>query len=234
MALLKTLSESLRGKAMTSGPVELRPPARGDWKKWAELRSQSRSYLEPWEPTWTRDTLTRKAFARRLRAYSLNAQADTGYAFFIFRQDDSALVGSVSLNHVRRGVSQTGSVGYWTGEPFARKGYMTAALVGLLPFAFDTINLHRVSAACLSHNVASRTLLEKVGFSEEGFARKYLRINGSWQDHVMYAVLSTDPRPSLDSLPAPGTSAKSFASHIDDEIDPDSVESGVTGFARQE
>ena len=107
MALLKTLSESLRGKLLVSGAVELRAPVRGDWKQWAELRRQSRSYLEPWEPTWTRDTLTRKAFVRRLRTYSLNAQADTGYAFFVFRQEDSALVGSVSLNHVRRGVSQT-------------------------------------------------------------------------------------------------------------------------------
>lgn len=237
MTLLKTLSEGLRGKPLVSGPIELKPPVRGDWKQWAKLRGQSRSYLEPWEPTWTRDTLTRKAFARRLRAYSLNAQADTGYAFFVFRQEDSTLVGSISLNHVRRGVSQTCSVGYWTGEPFARKGYMTAALVGVIPFAFDTIKLHRVSAACLPHNVASRTLLEKVGFREEGFARKYLRINGSWQDHVMYAMLNTDVRPKLDALSAPGETGKSFASHMEgvaasDGDRPD--RSGVSGFARQE
>jgi ribosomal-protein-alanine N-acetyltransferase len=130
-------------------------------------------------------------------------------------------------------VSQTCSVGYWVGEQYARRGYMTAALIGVLPFAFDTLNLHRVSAACLPHNTASRTLLEKVGFSEEGFARKYLRINGSWQDHVLYAMLGTDSRPSLDSLVAPASGSKSFASHLTEDDVAQSAPSGVSGFARQ-
>ena len=70
---------------------------------------------------------------------------------------------------------------------------MTAALECLLPFAFDRLGLHRVEAACLPHNKASRRLLEKMGFQEEGLARRYLRINGSWQDHVVYALLRDDP-----------------------------------------
>ena len=95
---------------------------------------------------------------------------------------------------------------------------MTAALTGLLPFAFDHLCLHRISAATLPHNIASRTLLEKVGFSEEGFARKYLRINGEWQDHVIYAMLNTDVRPPMlrtvsKSLPEP-----SFAAEIDQAV----------------
>ena len=162
IALLKTLSELMRGRPIDSGRVFLRPPARGDWRSWAALREESRAFLEPWEPAWSRDALTRKAFIRRLRAYGMNSQADTGYSFFIFRREDGALLGGVSLSHVRRGISQTASIGYWIGERFANRGYMTEALSGLLPFAFDRLCLHRISASCMPHNLASRAVLEKV------------------------------------------------------------------------
>jgi len=218
LSVLKSLSEVLRGKPLVSGEVYLRPPVRGDWRQWSTLRGQSRAFLEPWEPTWARDTLTRKAFLRRLRVYALNSQADTGYSFFIFRASDDQLVGGISLNHVRRGVSQTCSIGYWVGEEHARRGYMTAALSGLLPFAFDHLCLHRISAATLVHNTASRTLLKNVGFSEEGFARKYLRINGEWQDHVVFAMLNTDPRPPMLRTVSPTGAQWSFESEIDQAV----------------
>jgi ribosomal-protein-alanine N-acetyltransferase len=197
IGLLKSLSDLRRGRPLVSGRIYLRPPARKDWKQWAALRAQSRAFLERWEPLWSGDTLTRKAFLRRLRAYAMNSQADASYSFFIFRAADDVLLGGVSLNHVRRGISQTCSIGYWIGEPYARQGYMTEAVSGLLPFAFDHLRLHRVGAACLPNNEASRGLLEKLGFTEEGYARKYLRINGEWHDHVLYAILSTDPRPQV-------------------------------------
>jgi ribosomal-protein-alanine N-acetyltransferase len=218
LGVLKSLSEVLRGKPLVSGEVYLRPPARGDWKQWSTLRGQSRTFLEPWEPTWSRDTLSRKAFLRRLRVYALNSQSDTGYSFFVFRTSDDMLLGGISLNHVRRGVSQTCSIGYWIGEQHARRGYMTAGLSGLLPFAFEHLCLHRISAATLPHNTASRTLLEKIGFSEEGFARKYLRINGEWQDHVVYAMLNTDPRPSLLRSVSQSRPEPSFESEMDQAV----------------
>ncbi len=218
LGVLKSLSEVLRGKPLVSGEVYLRPPVRGDWRQWSTLRGQSRAFLEPWEPTWSRDTLSRKAFLRRLRAYALNSQSDTGYSFFIFSGSDDQLLGGISLNHIRRGVSQTCSIGYWIGEQHARRGYMTAALSGLLPFAFDHLCLHRISAATLTHNTASRTLLQKVGFSEEGFARKYLRINGEWQDHVVYAMLNTDSRPPMLRTVSQSRSKPSFETEIDQAV----------------
>jgi ribosomal-protein-alanine N-acetyltransferase len=93
---------------------------------------------------------------------------------------------------VRRGVAQAGSLGYWIGEPFARQGLMTAAVNALIPFAFGTLRLHRLEAACIPNNTASVRLLEKTGFKREGFAREYLCINGVWQDHVLYALLRGD------------------------------------------
>jgi len=89
-------------------------------------------------------------------------------------------------------VAQAGSIGYWIGAPFARKGYMTAALRALTPFCFGTLRLHRLEAACIPDNVASIRLLEKAGFKREGYARSYLCINGVWQDHLLYARLKED------------------------------------------
>ena len=117
------------------------------------------------------------------------------YSFLIFDRADGTLYGGITLSNVRRGVAQAGSVGYWIGEPHARRGFMSEALQLLLNFSFETLGLHRVEAACLPSNGPSRGLLEKSGFIQEGLARRYLRINGIWQDHVCYAVLRTDPRP---------------------------------------
>ena len=104
-------------------------------------------------------------------------------------------MGGVTLSNVRRGVAQAASVGYWIGERFARQGYMTEAVLAVVEFAFEELGLHRVEAACLPENDASRSLLLKVGFRQEGYARQYLRINGKWQDHLLFEMLRDDPRP---------------------------------------
>jgi ribosomal-protein-alanine N-acetyltransferase len=177
------------------GPrVLLRAPRSRDWRAWAGLRRESRDFLVPWEPSWPHDALTRRAFRRRLRFYNNEWRTGTGAAFFIFQRDDGRLVGGVTLANIRRGVAQTGSLGYWVGAQYARQGFMTEALDLVLTYAFETIGLHRVEAACLPDNAASQALLRKLGFSREGYARQYLRINGSWRDHVLYGLLRADHR----------------------------------------
>ena len=119
------------------------------------MREASRDFLVPWEPTWPDDDLTRGAFRRRLKRYAEDQRSDLAYAFLIFRSDDNALVGGLTLANIRRGVAQAGSIGYWIGAPFARKGYMTAAVRALIPFCFQTLRLHRLEAACIPANTAS-------------------------------------------------------------------------------
>lgn len=177
--------------------VLLRPPVERDWRAYAELRSASRKFLEPWEPTWPSDALTREAFQRRLARYASDWRDDVGYSFFLYDIETGELLGGVSLSNVRRGVARAGTLGYWVGEAHAGKGHMSEALQLVLGFAYGTLGLHRVEAACLPHNVASRRLLTKLGFREEGLARQYLCINGRWQDHVTHAILHGDPRPGV-------------------------------------
>jgi ribosomal-protein-alanine N-acetyltransferase len=193
MALFRTVSLNESMPAITGTDVTLRVPQASDFTEWSALRETSRAFLTPWEPTWPADDLTRGAFRRRVKRYAEDLRADLAYAFLIFRSSDNAMVGGLTLANIRRGVAQAGSIGYWVGAPYARRGYMTAALRALLPFCFGTLRLHRVEAACIPSNIASIRLLERTGFQREGYARAYLCINGSWQDHLLYARLKDDP-----------------------------------------
>ena len=193
MAFFRTVSSNETLPAIAGAGVTLRVPQGGDYAEWAALRESSRDFLVPWEPTWPADDLTRGAFRRRIKRYAEDLRNDLAYAFLIFRSEDDALVGGLTLANIRRGVGQAGSIGYWTGAPFARKGHMTAAMRALVPFCFGTLRLHRLEAACIPGNTASVRLLEKTGFQREGYARNYLCINGVWQDHLLYARLKDDP-----------------------------------------
>jgi ribosomal-protein-alanine N-acetyltransferase len=193
MALFRTVSSNETLPAITGAGVTLRLPHAGDFTAWAALRERSREFLTPWEPTWPADDLTRGAFRRRLKRYAEDVRGDLAYAFLIFRSEDNAMVGGLTLANIRRGVAQAGSIGYWIGAPFARKGYMTAAMRALAPFCFGTLRLHRLEAACIPSNTASIRLLERTGFQREGYARAYLCINGIWQDHLLYARIKDDP-----------------------------------------
>ena len=193
MAFLRSVGQET-GPVLESRRLVLRTPISGDYVPWAELRALSRDRLVPWEPAWSRDELTRSAFRRRLRHYQRDLRDETGYAFFIFRREDQRLVGGLSLSNVRRGVTLAVTLGYWMGLPFHNRGYMSEAVDTVLPFVFGTLWLHRIEAACLPSNQSSIRVLEKCGFEREGLARRYLRINGVWQDHYLYAALAEDLR----------------------------------------
>jgi ribosomal-protein-alanine N-acetyltransferase len=172
--------------------VELRVPEMADYETWAALRLESRAFLVPWEPAWPQDDLTRTAFRSRVKRYIRDIESDSAYPFFVFRAHDDRLMGAITLSNVRRGVAQAGSVGYWIGSNFVRQGYMTSALTALMPFAFGHLHLHRIEAACLPVNQASIRLLTKCEFRQEGLARRYLKINGRWEDHLLFARLADD------------------------------------------
>jgi ribosomal-protein-alanine N-acetyltransferase len=184
-----------RGLTLTGEAVRLRPPRVTDYPAWSELRLRSREFLQPWEPIWPADDLTKSAFRRRLAAYARDIDLDQAYPLFIFRARDDALVGGITLSNVRRGVAQMASIGYWIGQPYARRGHMLAAVRAVAPFAFQRLGLHRLEAACIPENTPSRELLLKAGFRLEGEARAYLKINGVWRDHLLFGMLAGDLSP---------------------------------------
>src|SRR6202046_4308014 len=172
--------------------VYLRPAVPADYSSWSRLRAASRSFLEPWEPTWPDDDLTRAAFRRRLKRQDDDMARDEAYSFLIFDSVADELLGGVTLGGIRRGVAQSGTLGYWMGAPHAGKGRMTRAVAAAVRFGFATLRLHRIEAAGLPEKGALQTLLGRHGLQREGLARGYLRINGAWRDHLLYALVEPE------------------------------------------
>ncbi len=172
----------------------LRPPLQRDFEAWARLRRDSRAFLLPWEPSWSRDHLTVRAFRNRVAWAERVIRSGDALPLFLIERAGGELVGGLTLSNVRRQPAQAASLGYWIGEPFARRGFMTEALNAVRHHAFTQLDLSRLEAACLPENVASRRLLERCQFKYEGVAQAYLQINGRWRNHVLYAALRADRR----------------------------------------
>lgn len=172
--------------------VVLRHPEAKHYLAWAQVREASRTFLQPWEPLWGADDLTRESFRARLRRYDDDARAGRSFPFFVFRSSDDALVGGATLSRVHRGVALSCTLGYWIGAPYQRQGHTLAAVRALTGFAFRDLDLHRIEAACVPDNAPSRALLLKAGFEQEGFAKSYLKINGVWRDHLLFGLVRPD------------------------------------------
>lgn len=170
----------------------LRAPVLADYDEWRAVRLESRKFLKPFEPRWTEVDLSQRVFRNRLRRGHKQSISGTEFTFFIYVADEGTLrlAGGVTLSNIRRRVAQQVNLGYWMGVNDAGKGVMGRAVATVLPFVFNDLDLHRVHAACLPDNIASRRVLEKNGFKEEGYAENYLKIDGGWRDHVLYGLTS--------------------------------------------
>lgn len=174
--------------------MTLRLPQHSDFRAWSSLRAESRDFLEPWEPVWSADHLSRKAFTNRVYWAARAHAGGTALPLFLIRRSDDSLLGAVTVDNIRRGPAQAATIGYWIGAPFARQGYMAEALRAVIHHCFTVLDLSRIESACLPENIASRAVLEKSGYKYEGVAQSYLQINGRWRNHVLYANLRGDRR----------------------------------------
>ena len=174
--------------------VTLRAPVMGDFREWAKLRGASRAFLEPWEPSWAADELDRGPWRQRMARYRREFGQGSAMSLLIFENARGRLTGGISMGNIRRGVAQSAQIGYWMGEEHAGKGYMGAAIRLMLDHGFGQMRLNRIEAACIPENERSIRVLEKAGFQREGLLRSYLRINGAWRDHILYAITAEDFR----------------------------------------
>jgi len=177
----------------------LRLPQHSDFRPWVVLRSDSADFLVPWEPAWAEDHLSRRSFTNRVYWAARASAQGSALPLFLVRRSDEELLGAITLDNIRRGPAQAGTLGYWIGARHARQGYMREAIRGLAHHAFTGLDLSRIEAACLPENAASRGVLEGAGFKYEGVAQSYLQINGRWRNHVLYANLRGDRRGRTDA-----------------------------------
>ncbi len=172
--------------------VLLRPAVPDDYEQWALVRGRNRDYLKPFEPRWPDKCLEPDFFKRRVERLTEDWLCDRCYAFLVFEKASGELIGGININIVSRGAAQFASLGYWLDEQKQGKGFMTEAGRGVLDYAFSVLNLARMNAATLPHNQKSRNILLRLGFTEEGFARKYIQIDGHHQDHVLFGLNADD------------------------------------------
>ncbi|WP_306252838.1 GNAT family N-acetyltransferase [Parvularcula sp. IMCC14364] len=189
-----------RNPVLCQEEVYLRYPRAEDYDAWADLRGKSQSHLQPFEPRWLEQELTRPVFRKKLRLYAHDIRAGTARPYFIFRTRDDALVGGCTLSNIRYRAAMTATLGYWVGAEHTRCGYAFAAVCAVVTHAFELLGLTRVEAACLVHNQPSANLLTKAGFRQEGLARQYLQIDGKRQDHLLFALLPGDFEAALQTL----------------------------------
>lgn len=197
MRLFSAFSNAIRPEALVCdiGDLRLRMPTRDDFAGWTDIRARSHAFLQPWEPIWPKDDLTRAAFNRRIARYSHEMREDIGYSFVLVKRESSEILGGLTLGNIRRRAAMSATLGYWMGAPHAGKGIMSRAVPALCRQAFGLIGLERIEAACLPENTSSIRVLEKAGFRREGFARGYLSIAGARRDHVLFALLKSDLAP---------------------------------------
>ena len=193
MKLLRFNRGNLEPTELETSRLRLRTPLAEHYGAWADIRERSASFLQPFEPTWASDELSRAAFRARLRRQQANLNSGRGISWFLVDlADEKKLLGGITLSHIRRGVADTAVMGYWMGEDYAGKGYMKEAVLAVTNWAFEQHGLHRVEAATVPENSRSQRLLLSCGFSQEGVARQYLKINGQWRDHILFAKLASD------------------------------------------
>lgn len=191
-SVFRFLSRQPETPELSDGHHLLRLPRYADFEQWHRLRSQSRSFLQPWEPTWRADELTQRSFRTRVIRSEQECHSGLAVPFFVFSQPDGELLGGLTIGLIRRGAAQSCMIGYWMGAKHAGKGHMFAALGLAIPYIFKGLELHRIEAACIPDNDKSIRLLERAGFQREGLLRQYLKINGQWRDHALYSKLADD------------------------------------------
>lgn len=174
---------------LNEGPVGLRPLKHRDAAAWRDLRIRNADWLRPWEPTNPETPLFRAGLGPYLTmVHSMRREARQGLALPWVVTYDGRFVGQLTIGAIVWGSARTAQVGYWVDRLVAGRGVMPTAVAMAVDYCFFTVGLHRLEANIRPENAASRRVVEKLGFREEGIRRRHLHIDGAWRDHICYAL----------------------------------------------
>lgn len=188
----KKSDEALPDIILSGERIYLSPPKLEDWQEWADIRRKNQMRLKPFEPTWPPRCLSHDFFVKRLNRQIHDWNTDRAQSFLIFDAPSAKLIGGININQINRGAAQNASLGYWIDGDHEGQGLMRETIQTILHYCFTNLQLHRVHASCILENDSSRNVLIKCGFTEEGLAKKYLKIDGRWQDHYLFGICKED------------------------------------------
>ena len=176
-----------------AGYVRLRPVRLRDAAQWSRTRVSERDKLEPWEPTAELDWIARHTVSAWPATYSgLRAEARKGRMLPYVIEVDGQFCGQLTIGNVAHGALRSAWIGYWVASEVTGRGVATGALALGLDHCFGPVMLHRGEATVRPENAASRRVLEKVGFREEGLLKRYLDVDGAWRDHLLVAITAEE------------------------------------------
>jgi ribosomal-protein-alanine N-acetyltransferase len=187
--------ERLRGwpVTLTEGPVGLRPLRHRDAAVWRELRVRNADWLRPWEPTNPETPLFRSGLGPYLSmVHTMRREARQGLALPWVVTHEDGFAGQLTIGAIVWGSARSAQIGYWVDKRVAGRGVIPTAVALAVDHCFFTVGLHRLEANIRPENTASRRVVEKLGFREEGIRRRHLHIDGAWRDHICYALTVED------------------------------------------
>ena len=174
---------------VAAGEVKLRPIRLRDAAHWSRIRLAEREHLERWEPTTDADWTVRHAISAWPALHSgLRAEARSGRMLPYVIEVDGRFAGQLTIGNVTHGALRSAWIGYWVSTELTGGGVATGALALGLDHCFGPVHLHRVEATVRPENAASRRVLAKAGFREEGLLKRYLDVDGDWRDHLLVAM----------------------------------------------
>lgn len=173
-------------------PFELRSFQFSDAAQLAQFHERNRDFFAAFSASREPNYYTVEYQRQFIQQYITDQFEDTRYAFGVFDSSTSMLIGLISLSDIVRGPLQSGYLGYCIDQAYTNRGIGTKIVQEVVQLAFEKLQLHRIEAHVMPANVASRRILERNGFIQEGVCRKNIKVNGEWEDHFLYALLHTD------------------------------------------
>ncbi|WP_156430606.1 ribosomal protein S5-alanine N-acetyltransferase [Vibrio tritonius] len=151
---------------------------------------QNREHLAPWEPIRASEYYTKEYWHNAVAGNQTHFEQSIGFHFVALTAERDQVIGVANFTNVARGAFQACFLGYCISKPFEGQGYMTEILEATIDYLFTEQKLHRIMANYIPDNKGSERVLEKLGFEREGYAKRYLKIAGQWQDHILMSKIN--------------------------------------------
>ncbi|MBA4688837.1 MAG: GNAT family N-acetyltransferase [Candidatus Galacturonibacter soehngenii] len=174
----------------TTSQLHLRVIEENDLGLLKDYLLRNREFLKEWEPVRTDSFYQEDEILQRIKIEKKEYGEQRGISLYIFLKNENKIIGNVHIDNIVRGVFMSCYLGYKLDKEYINKGYMTQAVEKAIDIAFEEYKLHRIEANIMPRNIRSRKVVEKLGFENEGLSKKYLKINGVWEDHMHYVKLN--------------------------------------------